>query len=93
MAYYYRWEDFPEKEISYLKGSPDASKLLITILSTANMMLSKINAKKDSLSKASEEEKAKALESEKAGNEARIAAATPPVEEVTEEVEASNEEE
>lgn len=46
MEYYYRWEDFPEREISYLKGAPDASKLLITILSTANIMLSRINAKK-----------------------------------------------
>ena len=46
MGYYYRWEDFPEKEVAYLKGSHDASKLLITILSTANIMLSKINAKK-----------------------------------------------
>ncbi len=46
MAYYHRWEDFPEKEISYLKGRPDASKLLLTILSTSNIMLSKINAKK-----------------------------------------------
>lgn len=43
---YYRWEDFPEKEVSYLKGTPDADKLLITILSTQNIMLSKINAKK-----------------------------------------------
>jgi quercetin dioxygenase-like cupin family protein len=45
MKYYYRWEDFPEKEVSYLKGSPDASKLLIKIMSSANIMLTKINAK------------------------------------------------
>ena len=43
---YYRWEDFPEKEVSYLKGAPDADKLLITILSTKNIMLTKINAKR-----------------------------------------------
>ena len=53
----------------------------------------KVNAKKESLSKASEEAKAKALEAEKAVNEARIAAATPEVEEVAEEETASNEEE
>ena len=46
MAYHFRWEDFPEKEVSYLKGRPEASKLLLTILSTSNIMLSKINAKK-----------------------------------------------
>ncbi|WP_370003262.1 30S ribosomal protein S16 [Winogradskyella sp.] len=61
----------------------------------------KIQAKADGLSKADAEAKAKALEAEKAVNEARIAAATPVVEEevaeeteaTTEEVTASNEEE
>ena len=53
----------------------------------------KVNAKKESLSKASEDAKAKALEAEKAVNEARIAAATPEVEEVAVEETASNEEE
>ena len=53
----------------------------------------KVNAKKDSLSKASDDAKAKALEAEKAVNEARIAAAIPEVEEVVEEEVASNEEE
>ena len=46
MGYYYRWEDFPEKQVSYLKDSPDADKLLISIMSTSNIMLTKINAKK-----------------------------------------------
>ncbi|TGV02824.1 30S ribosomal protein S16 [Flavivirga rizhaonensis] len=61
---------------------------------------SKVGAKVDSLAKAEEEAKAKALEAEKAANEARIAAAAPVVEEeVAEdetpaaEAEASNEEE
>ncbi|WP_299366186.1 30S ribosomal protein S16 [Winogradskyella sp.] len=58
---------------------------------------SKIQAKADGLSKADAEAKAKALEAEKAVNEARIAAAAPVVEEVAEEVAeettASNEEE
>ncbi|WP_299102247.1 30S ribosomal protein S16 [uncultured Winogradskyella sp.] len=58
----------------------------------------KIAAKTDGLSKADAEARAKALEAEKAVNEARIAAAAPVVEEVaeetaTEEAAASNEEE
>ncbi len=58
----------------------------------------KIQAKADGLSKADADAKAKALEAEKAVNEARIAAAAPVVEEVaedasTEETTASNEEE
>ena len=53
----------------------------------------KVQSKADGLSKADADAKAKALEAEKAVNEARIAAATPVVEEVEEEVNASNEEE
>jgi small subunit ribosomal protein S16 len=59
----------------------------------------KVSAKAEGLSKADAEAKAKALEAEKAVNEARIAAAAPVVEEevaedvATEETEASNEEE
>ncbi|MFD2543298.1 30S ribosomal protein S16 [Lacinutrix gracilariae] len=57
---------------------------------------SKIGNKTDGLAKAEAEAKAKALEAEKAANEARIAANAPAVEETTEEAateEASNEEE
>ncbi|MBU2927824.1 30S ribosomal protein S16 [Winogradskyella psychrotolerans] len=60
---------------------------------------SKVQAKSDGLSKADADAKAKALEAEKAVNEARIAAAAPVVEEevaedvATEETAASNEEE
>jgi hypothetical protein len=32
MGYYYRWEEFPLKEVSYLKGRPEASRLLIRIV-------------------------------------------------------------
>ncbi|WMI66343.1 30S ribosomal protein S16 [Aestuariibaculum sp. YM273] len=55
----------------------------------------KVGAKTEDLAKAQAEAKAKALEAEKAVNEARIAAATPVVEEEApaEEAEASNEEE
>ena len=54
---------------------------------------SKVGAKVDGLAKAEADAKAKAFEAEKAVNEARIAAAAPVVEEATEEVVASNEEE
>ena len=53
----------------------------------------KIQAKADGLSKAKNEARAKALEAEKAVNEARIAAAAPVVEDVTEDAAATNEEE
>ena len=54
----------------------------------------KIQAKADGISKVSADAKAKALEAEKAVNEARIAAAEPAIEdEVAEETTASNEEE
>ena len=54
----------------------------------------KVDSKKDGLAKAEADAKAKALEAEKAVNEARIAAAAPVVEEeVAEATEASNEEE
>ena len=54
----------------------------------------KIQAKADGLTKASADAKAKALEAEKAVNEARVAATTPEVEEeVAENTEATNEEE
>jgi len=54
----------------------------------------KIQAKAEGISQAAADAKAKALEAEKAVNEARIAAAAPEVEEeVAEDTEASNEEE
>ena len=54
----------------------------------------KIQAKAEGITKAAADAKAKALEAEKAVNDARIAAAAPVVEEeVAEEAEASNEEE
>lgn len=46
MGYYHRWEEFPEREVSYLRGLPEASKLLIRIMSGEKIMLTKINAKK-----------------------------------------------
>jgi small subunit ribosomal protein S16 len=52
----------------------------------------KVSSKEEKLAKVEADAKAKALEAEKAVNEARIAAALPEVEEVTEEVEAATEE-
>ncbi len=49
MGYYHQWEDFPLREISYLKGRPEASKLLVRIMSSARMMVTQINAKKGAL--------------------------------------------
>jgi small subunit ribosomal protein S16 len=59
---------------------------------------SKVDAKKEGLAKAEADARTKALEAEKAANEARIAAAAPVVEEATEdapveEAQATNEEE
>ncbi len=45
MGYYHRWEEFPEREVSYLQGMPESSKLLIRIMSGEKIMLTKINAK------------------------------------------------
>ena len=46
MRYYHQWEDFPEREISYLQGRPESSKLLVRIMSSERMMVTHINAKK-----------------------------------------------
>ena len=46
MGYYHQWEDFPEREIGYLKGRPESSKLLVRIMSSERMMVTNINAKK-----------------------------------------------
>ena len=46
MKYFYRWEDFPQKEVGYLKGLPESSKLQIRIMSTERIMMTEIRAKK-----------------------------------------------
>jgi len=46
MGYYHQWEDFPEREISYLRGRPESSKLLVRIMSSERMMMTNINARK-----------------------------------------------
>ena len=46
MGYYHHWDDFPLKEVSYLKGKPQSSKLLVRIMSSSRIMVTQINAKK-----------------------------------------------
>ena len=45
MGNYHQWEDFPEREISYLQGRPEASKLLVRIMSSERMMVTHLNAR------------------------------------------------
>jgi quercetin dioxygenase-like cupin family protein len=46
MGYYHTWEEFPLREISYLKGRPESSKLLVRIMSSSRIMVTQIHAKK-----------------------------------------------
>lgn len=46
MGYYHHWEEFPLREVSYLKGRPESSKLLVRIMSSSRMMVTQINARK-----------------------------------------------
>ena len=45
MATYHRWEDFPQRTISYLAGRPNADAIKIRILSTERIMLTEISVK------------------------------------------------
>ncbi len=45
MGYFHGWDEFPEREIGYLKGRPESSKLLVRIMSSERMMTTHINAK------------------------------------------------
>ena len=45
MATFHRWEDFPQRTISYLAGRPDAEAIRIRILSTERIMLTEISVK------------------------------------------------
>jgi quercetin dioxygenase-like cupin family protein len=46
MGFYHHWEEFPLREISYLKGRPESSKLLVRIMSGSRIMVTQINARK-----------------------------------------------
>jgi quercetin dioxygenase-like cupin family protein len=46
MGYYHHWDDFPLREVGYLKGRANASKLQVRIMSSERMMVTQINAQK-----------------------------------------------
>ncbi len=46
MGYYFKWEDFPEREVSYLKGLPESSKLRVRIMSAEKIMITQVDARK-----------------------------------------------
>lgn len=46
MKHYYRWDDFPEKQVSYLQDRDNASLLKVKIMSSEKIMLTQIDAKK-----------------------------------------------
>jgi len=42
MATFHRWEEFPQKTVSYLAGKPNSEGIKIRILSTERIMLTEI---------------------------------------------------
>ena len=42
MGTFHRWEEFPQKTVSYLAGKPNSDAIKIRILSTERMMLTEI---------------------------------------------------
>jgi len=42
MGTYHRWEDFPQRKVSYLVGRPNAEGIKIRIMSTERIMLTEI---------------------------------------------------
>ena len=42
MGFYHRWEDFPQREITYLKDHPQAKTIKIRVLSAEKIMISEI---------------------------------------------------
>lgn len=45
MGNYHRWEDFPQKGVSYLEGLPETENIKIRIMASERMMLTQINVK------------------------------------------------
>lgn len=45
MGYYHRWEEFPEKGVSYLQGLPRSEGLTIRIMASGRMMFTQIRVK------------------------------------------------
>ena len=42
MGYYHRWEEFPQKTVSYLKGMANTDNIKIRIMSSERMMLTQV---------------------------------------------------
>ena len=42
MGNYHRWEEFPQKGVSYLAGRPDAENIKIRIMASERMMLTQV---------------------------------------------------
>ncbi len=42
MGNYHRWEDFPQKTVSYLKGVPNTENIKIRIMASERMMMTQV---------------------------------------------------
>jgi quercetin dioxygenase-like cupin family protein len=42
MGYYHRWEEFPQKGVSYLHGLPNTEGIKVRIMSTERMMMTQV---------------------------------------------------
>ena len=45
MGYYHRWEEFPQRGVSYLQGLPNSGGLKIRIMASERMMFTQISVK------------------------------------------------
>ena len=45
MGYYHRWEEFPQRGVSYLQGLPKSEGLKIRIMASERMMFTQISVK------------------------------------------------
>ena len=45
MGYYHRWDEFPQRGVSYLKGLPNSEGLKIRIMASEHMMFTQISVK------------------------------------------------
>jgi quercetin dioxygenase-like cupin family protein len=45
MGYFHRWEEFPQRGVSYLKGLPNSEGLKIRIMASEHMMFTEIKVK------------------------------------------------
>jgi unsaturated pyranuronate lyase len=45
MGYYHRWEEFPQRGVSYLQGLPNSAGLKIRIMASERMMFTQISVR------------------------------------------------